>query len=96
MHSHPEELRRGIAVLNVQGESSQHTGGQEQCGKRRLKRLKRFKDLPAATFRSGGKFSKMTLKRMERAGRLPALKIGRSVRYRLADIERIEAESAVR
>jgi DNA-binding transcriptional regulator PaaX len=38
----------------------------------------------------------MTLKRMERAGRLPALKIGRSVRYRLADIERIEAESAVR
>jgi DNA-binding transcriptional regulator PaaX len=37
-----------------------------------------------------------TLKRMERAGRLPALKIGRSVRYRLADIERIEAESAVR
>ena len=40
--------------------------------------------------------SKMTLKRMERAGRLPALKIGRSVRYRLADIERIEAESAVR
>ena len=40
--------------------------------------------------------SKMTLKRMERAGRLPALKIGRTVRYRLADIERIEAESAVR
>ena len=40
--------------------------------------------------------SKMTFKRMERAGRLPALKIGRTVRYRLADIERIEAESAVR
>ena len=40
--------------------------------------------------------SKMTFKRLERAGRLPALKIGRTVRYRLADIERIEAESAVR
>ena len=34
-----------------------------------------------------------TLKRMEKDGRLPCLKIGRGVRYRLADIERIEAEA---
>ena len=37
----------------------------------------------------------MTLKRHERAGLLPALKIGRSVRYRLEDIERIEAEADI-
>jgi hypothetical protein len=37
-----------------------------------------------------------TLKRMESAGLLPCLKIGRGVRYRLADIERIEAEAEVR
>lgn len=37
----------------------------------------------------------MTLKRHERAGLLPALKIGRSVRYRLEVIERIEAEAEI-
>lgn len=37
-----------------------------------------------------------TLKRRERAGLLPYLKIGRGVRYRLADVERIEKESEVR
>ena len=34
-----------------------------------------------------------TLKRREKAGLLPALKLGRGIRYRLADIERIEAEA---
>ena len=37
-----------------------------------------------------------SLKRMEKAGLLRALKIGRSVRYRLEDIERIEAEAEAR
>ena len=36
-----------------------------------------------------------TLKRRERAGLLPSLKLGRGVRYRLADIERIESEAEV-
>jgi hypothetical protein len=36
-----------------------------------------------------------TLKRRERAGLLPCLKLGRGVRYRLADVERIEAEAEV-
>jgi hypothetical protein len=34
-----------------------------------------------------------TLKRRERCGILPFLKLGRGVRYRLADIERLEAEA---
>jgi len=37
-----------------------------------------------------------TLKRRERAGILPALKMGRGVRYRITDIERIEKEAEVR
>jgi ribosome-binding protein aMBF1 (putative translation factor) len=37
-----------------------------------------------------------TLKRRERAGILPALKMGRGVRYRLHDIERIEQQAEVR
>jgi hypothetical protein len=37
-----------------------------------------------------------TLKRREKAGILPFLKLGRDVRYRLADIERIEQEAEVR
>ena len=37
-----------------------------------------------------------SIKRMEKAGLLRALKIGRSVRYRIAEIERIEAEAEVR
>jgi hypothetical protein len=37
-----------------------------------------------------------TLKRRERCGLLPFLKLGRGVRYRLADIERLEAEAEVR
>jgi len=41
-------------------------------------------------------FSVETLKRRERAGLLPFLKLGRSVRYRLSDIERLEAEAEVR
>ena len=40
-------------------------------------------------------FSIETLKRRERAGLLPFLKLGRSVRYRLADIERLEAEATI-
>jgi hypothetical protein len=41
------------------------------------------------------KVSTETLKRRERCGLLPFLKLGRGVRYRLADIERIEAEASV-
>ena len=41
-------------------------------------------------------FSRETLKRTEKAGLLPFLKIGREVRYRLADIELIEANAEVR
>ena len=40
--------------------------------------------------------SKETLKRREKAGLLPFLKLGRDVRYRLADIEQIEAQAEVR
>ncbi len=34
-----------------------------------------------------------TLKRWEKAGKLNPLKLGKSVRYRLADIEKIEADA---
>jgi hypothetical protein len=37
-----------------------------------------------------------TLKRRERCGLLPFLKLGRGVRYRLVDIEHLEAEAEVR
>ena len=37
-----------------------------------------------------------TLKRREKAGILPCLKLGRGVRYRIEDIERIEAQAEVR
>jgi hypothetical protein len=37
-----------------------------------------------------------TLKRRERAGVLPFLKLGRGVRYRLSDVERLEADADVR
>jgi hypothetical protein len=40
--------------------------------------------------------SRETLKRREKAGILIPLKLGRGVRYRLADIERIEQEAEVR
>ena len=40
--------------------------------------------------------SKETLKRREKAGILPFLKLGRDVRYLLADIELIEAQAEVR
>jgi hypothetical protein len=40
--------------------------------------------------------SKETLKRREKAGTLPFLKIGKVIRYRLADIEQIEAQAEVR
>ena len=40
--------------------------------------------------------SKETLKRREKAGLLPFLKLGRDVRYRLADIEQIEAQAEIR
>ena len=36
-----------------------------------------------------------TLKRRERAGILRPLKLGRGVRYRVTDIERIEAQAEV-
>lgn len=38
----------------------------------------------------------MTLKRMEKAGMLPFLKIGKDVLYRMSDIEHIEQQSEVR
>jgi hypothetical protein len=37
-----------------------------------------------------------TLKRRERCGDLPFLKLGKGIRYRLADIEHLEAEAEVR
>jgi hypothetical protein len=37
-----------------------------------------------------------TLKRRERAGLLPFLKLGRGVRYRVSDVERLEADADVR
>ena len=37
-----------------------------------------------------------TLKRRERAGFLPYLKIGRGILYRLSDIEKIEEDAVVR
>ena len=40
--------------------------------------------------------SKETLKRRERCGLLPFLKLGRGVRYRIADVEHLEAEAEVR
>jgi hypothetical protein len=40
--------------------------------------------------------SKETLKRREKAGFLPFLKLGRDVRYRFADIEKIERQAEVR
>jgi hypothetical protein len=40
--------------------------------------------------------SRETLKRREKAGILIPLKLGRGVRYRLSDIERIEQEAEVR
>lgn len=40
--------------------------------------------------------STMTLKRMEKAGILPFLKIGKEVLYRMSDVERIEEQSEVR
>lgn len=36
-----------------------------------------------------------TIKRRERAGILPVLKLGRRTRYRLEDVTRIEAEAVV-
>jgi hypothetical protein len=36
-----------------------------------------------------------TLKRRERAGILPLLKLGKGVRYRLGDVQRLEAEAEV-
>jgi hypothetical protein len=42
------------------------------------------------------KLSVETLKRQERSGILPFLKLGRGVRYRLKDIERLEAHAEVR
>jgi hypothetical protein len=42
------------------------------------------------------KLSVETLKRRERCGVLPFLKLGRGVRYRLSDIEQLEAGAEVR
>jgi len=41
------------------------------------------------------KLSVETLKRRERCGLLPFLKLGRGVRYRLSDIEHLEAEATI-
>jgi len=40
--------------------------------------------------------SRELIKRRERSGVLPVLKIGRDARYRLRDVERIEQEAEVR
>jgi predicted DNA-binding transcriptional regulator AlpA len=40
--------------------------------------------------------SKETLKRREKAGQLPFLKLGKVVRYWLANIEQIEAQAEIR
>jgi len=40
--------------------------------------------------------STMKLKRMEKAGLLPPLKIGKQVLYRMSDVERIEQQAEVR
>jgi hypothetical protein len=37
----------------------------------------------------------MTLQRMRKDGRLPFVRIGKSPRYRLSEIERVEAEGTV-
>jgi hypothetical protein len=37
-----------------------------------------------------------TLKRRERCGVLPFLKLGRGVRYRISDVETLEADAEVR
>jgi hypothetical protein len=42
------------------------------------------------------KLSVETLKRRERSGLLPCLKLGRGVRYRLSDVENLEADAEVR
>jgi hypothetical protein len=42
------------------------------------------------------KLSVETLKRRERRGILPCLKLGRGVRYRLSDVEHLEADAEVR
>ena len=42
------------------------------------------------------KLSVETLKRRERSGILPCLKLGRGVRYRLSDVEQLEADAEVR
>jgi len=39
--------------------------------------------------------SKELIKRREKSGMLPVLKIGRDARYRLRDVERIEQEAEV-
>jgi hypothetical protein len=39
--------------------------------------------------------STMKLKRMEKAGLLPSLKIGKQVLYRMSDVERIEKHAEV-
>jgi DNA-binding transcriptional regulator PaaX len=39
--------------------------------------------------------STMKLKRMEKAGLLPFLKMGKQVLYRMADVERIEQHAGV-
>lgn len=41
-------------------------------------------------------FSKETLKRRERAGTLPFLKLGRGVRYRISDVLRLEQEAEMK
>jgi hypothetical protein len=41
------------------------------------------------------KLSIETLKRRERSGILPCLKLGRGVRYRLSDVENLEADAEV-
>jgi excisionase family DNA binding protein len=40
--------------------------------------------------------STMTIKRRESAGTLPVYKLGRGTRYKLADIEKIEAQAEVK
>jgi hypothetical protein len=73
-----------------------HSQEDKRIRKKKTQAFHAFQRLTRNNVSERWQVSIMTLKRMERAGLLPALKLGRSVRYRLEDIERIEAEAEVR
>lgn len=49
--------------------------------------------LTPATLAARWQVTPMTLRRWRRAGKLPTYYLGRSIRFALADIERIESEA---